>query len=121
MKKRYLSFLKDIKDCIDRISKYIQQINYDTFGEDELLNELLMAGFIRNLEIMGEAARNIPEDVRTKYPEIPWKKMIGLRNVLIHNYASIDEATIWEIIQTDLSQLRPHILKAIQEEEEKHI
>jgi uncharacterized protein with HEPN domain len=75
MKKRYLSFLKDIKDCIDRIDKYIQEIDYGTFGENELLNELLMAGFIRNLEIIGEAARNIPEDVRTKYPEIPRKSV----------------------------------------------
>jgi uncharacterized protein with HEPN domain len=104
---------------MDRIDKYTQQIEYDSFCENEWLRELLMDGFIRNLEIIGEVARNIPEDVRMKYPEIPWRKMVGLRNVLIHNYSSIDEATILEIIQINLSQLRPHIMKAIQQEGEE--
>ena len=72
---------------------------------------------IRNLEIIREAAKNIPEEIGNKYNKIPWRKMIGLRNILIHEYFGVDELIVWEIIKTGLPQVKPDICKAIQEED----
>ncbi|WP_322785832.1 HepT-like ribonuclease domain-containing protein [Kyrpidia tusciae] len=51
---------------------------------------------MRNLEVIGEASKNVSDEIRGKYPEIPWKKMIGLKNILIHEYFGIDESIVWE-------------------------
>jgi uncharacterized protein with HEPN domain len=77
---------------------------------------MLIDAVIRNLEIIGEAARNVPEEIKNNYNEIPWKKMIGLRNMLIHEYFGVDESIVWERIKTNLPEVKPNILKAIQEE-----
>ena len=65
---------------------------------------------LRNLELIGEAARNVPEQVRSAHPEIPWRMIIATRNRLIHVYLGIDEDTIWSIIQDDL----PELLRALE-------
>lgn len=114
MKKRYLLFLNDIKESMNRINNYTEGVDYDSFSN----NQMLIDAVIRNLEIIGEASRNIPEDLRNKYPEVPWKKMIGLRNILIHEYFGVDESIIWEIIKKDFAETKPLILKVIQEEED---
>ena len=64
---------------------------------------------IRNLEIIGEAAKNIPGEVREKHPEIFWKRMIGLRNITIHEYFGVDLNIIWEIISKNLPETKPKI------------
>jgi len=112
MKKRYLMSLQDILESIDRIDTYTEGVEYDSFSH----NQMLIDAVIRNLEIIGEAARNVPEEIKNKYNEIPWKKMIGLRNMLIHGYFGVDESIVWEIIKKNLPEVRPYILKAIQEE-----
>jgi len=76
-------FVEDILEAIDKIKRHIEGLTYETFVK----NELVIDAVIRNLEIIGEASRNLPEDVRKKYPEIPWGRMIGLRNIIIPNYA----------------------------------
>lgn len=78
---------------------------------------MLLDAVIRNLEIIGEAARNLSDEVKKKYPEIPWKNMIGLRNILIHEYSGIDESIIWEVATRNLKEVKPIIVRAIQEEE----
>lgn len=106
--------LNDILESMNRIDKYISGVEYDSF----LNNQMLIDAVIRNLEIIGEAARNVPEEIRSKYPKIPWRNMIGLRNILIHQYFGVDESIVWEIIQADLPEARPNLLKAIEEEGE---
>lgn len=65
---------------------------------------------LRNLELIGEAARHVPEEVRSAHPEIPWRMIIATRNRLIHAYLGIDDDTIWSIVQDDL----PELLRALQ-------
>ena len=112
MKKRYLISLQDILESLNRIDTYTEGVEYDSFSN----NQMLIDAVIRNLEIIGEAARNVPKEIKDKYSEIPWKKMIALRNILIHEYFGVDESIVWEIIKTNLPEVRPNILKAIQEE-----
>lgn len=60
---------------------------------------------VRNLEILGEAAKNIPEDIRQRYPTVDWRGIAGLRDVVAHAYFALDDATLWKIIKTDMPQL----------------
>jgi len=99
-------FVEDILEAIDKIKRHIEGLTYETFVK----NELVIDAVIRNLEIIGEASRNLPEDVRKKYPEIPWGRMIGLRNIIIHEYFGVDLAIIWEIITKNLPETKPKIV-----------
>ncbi|MCK4491041.1 MAG: DUF86 domain-containing protein [Candidatus Altiarchaeales archaeon] len=72
MKKRnHKLFIEDILECIDKIELYIKDLNYEKFSE----NNMIVDAVIRNLEVIGEASRNIPENIRENYPNIPWKRM----------------------------------------------
>ena len=99
-------FVEDILEAIDKIKRHIEGLTYETFVK----NELVIDAVIRNLEIIGEASRNLSEDVRKKYPEIPWGRMIGLRNIIIHEYFGVDLAIIWEIITKNLPETKPKIV-----------
>lgn len=88
---------------MEKIERYIKSLSYDEFTQ----NEIVIDAVIRNLEVIGEASTNIPEDVRKKYPAVPWKRMIGLRNIMIHGYFGIDLGIIWEIITRNLPETKP--------------
>jgi uncharacterized protein with HEPN domain len=68
-----------------------------------------ISAVIHSLEVLGEAARNIPEDIRQKYPAIPWRNIMGMRNKLIHEYFGVDVSMVWETIRTDLVPLKSSI------------
>ncbi len=83
MKRRtYRLYIEDILASMNKIEKCISGLTYDAFEK----NEMVVDAVIRNLEIIGEAAKNIPEEIREKHSEIPWKRMMGLRNIMIHDY-----------------------------------
>ncbi|PIU55555.1 MAG: hypothetical protein COS88_04240 [Chloroflexi bacterium CG07_land_8_20_14_0_80_51_10] len=117
MKRRtYKLFVEDVLEAMDKIERYIKGLTYETFVE----NEMVVDAVIRNLEIIGEASRNIPEDVREKYPDIPWRRVIGLRNIAIHEYFGVDLSIIWEIITKNLPETKPRtaaMLKSFNEDE----
>lgn len=104
--------LNDILESIIKIETYTKGIDFDSF----CFNEMMFDAVVRNLEIIGEAARNTPEEIKVKYPVIPWRQMIGVRNILIHEYFGIDNTIIWQIIKTNLPQIKPIIMNAIQEQ-----
>ena len=112
MKNRYLLYLSDIAESINKIETYTRGIDYDSF----CCNDMMFDAVVRNLEVIGEASKNVPDEIKSKYPEIPWKQMIGLRNILIHEYFGVDESIIWEIITKDIKETKPSILKVIQGE-----
>jgi uncharacterized protein with HEPN domain len=98
-------FVEDILESIKKIERYIENMSYKDFEK----NELIVDAVIRNIEIIGEASRNIPDDIRDKYTDIPWKRMIGLRNIATHEYFGIDVSIIWEIITVNLPETKPKI------------
>jgi len=95
-------FLYDILECIEKIEKYVSGMTYEDFENDERTVDAV----IRNLEIIGEAARNIPDEFRNKYSDIPWRRIVGLRNVVIHEYFGVDLENIWEIIVNDFTEFK---------------
>ena len=100
-----LLILEDIKLAIQKIGRYTSQMDHDAFLRDELVID----GVARNLEIIGEAARQLPEEFRRAHPQIPWTQIAGLRNRIVHDYFGLDLEIIWQIIQHDLPELEKEI------------
>ncbi len=103
--RNYKLFVEDIKQAIQKIIKYTQNLSFDDFSHDEKTIDAV----IRNFEIIGEAAKNIPDSIKESHPEIDWKAIIGMRNITIHEYFGIDLEEIWETIKDDIPQLELHI------------
>jgi uncharacterized protein with HEPN domain len=100
-----LVLLEDIMLAIQKIGRYTSQMDHDAF----LRNELVIDGVARNLEIIGEAARQLPEEFRRLHTQIPWTAIAGLRNRIIHDYFGLDLEIIWQIIQHDLPVLEKQV------------
>lgn len=111
-KREFILYLEDMHLSMDRIEEYIGNINFETFKT----NQLVIDAVIRNLEIIGEAAKNVPEIIKTKYPEVPWDKMYGLRNLITHEYFGVDYEMIWQIAKNNLPENKIDIEKIL-----KHI
>ena len=88
-------YLKDIVDSIQKILEYTRGIDYDRFTE----NSMVFDAVIRNFEIIGEPAKNIPDNVKEGNPAIPWSDMVGMRNILIHGYFGVDYAIVWTTVE----------------------
>lgn len=95
-------YLDDILEAIRRIELYTRGVSYDSFRQDLLVQD----GVARNLEIIGEAVKKLPLDLRGRYPIIDWKKVAGLRDVLIHEYAAVELAILWDVVETRLPELK---------------
>ncbi len=89
------AYLLDILIASRKALSFIENINGDEFSQDELIQDAVL----RNLEIIGEAARKVSPQFQTSHPEIPWKEMIGLRNRIVHEYFQINLAAVWEILE----------------------
>ena len=99
MSRRAMPLLvEDIWEAIEKIERYASGMNHDAFVKDDKTVDSV----VRNLEIIGEAASRLTENFRTQHPEIEWRKIIGLRNRIVHDYFNIDVEIVWEIIQKDL-------------------
>jgi len=95
---------------LDDMIAFSEKVLSFTEGLDQpgfVANPLTYDASLRNLELIGEAATHIPEEVRTAHPEIPWRTVVATRNRLIHGYLGIDDDTIWSIIREDLPELLP--------------
>jgi uncharacterized protein with HEPN domain len=102
---------------LDDMIVFAQKVLTYTDGLDQagfVASGLIYDGTLRNLELIGEAATHIPDEVRTAHPEIPWRMVIATRNRLIHGYLGIDDDTLWSIIQADVPALLP-LLESLRE------
>lgn len=96
--------LHDILEAIGAIERY-SKCEKRAFERDELLQ----TWFVRNLQIIGEAARTVPEEVRKRAPAIPWPQISGMRNILVHGYFEIDTDLVWDAVTRDVPALKPAI------------
>ncbi len=97
-----MDYIRDIQEAISRISLYTEGMNYNSFSRDTKTQDAV----IRNLEIIGEAARNISIDLRTGFTDIPWKSMIGIRDRLIHHYFGVNLNIVWQVCINELPRVR---------------
>lgn len=98
-------YLDDIVEAAKRIEKYTKGLTLEKLKK----NTLVLDGVVRNLEIIGEAAKNIPAQVKEKYPEVEWKKISGLRDILAHEYFGIDLEVVWDVIKNKLPILKAQV------------
>lgn len=114
MKERdFLTFIEDMIQSIGKILKYLEITpNFSDFQE----NEMVIDAVTRNYEIIGEASNQIPQNIKDKYPELPWKQMYGLRNFAVHEYHIIDPKILWEIAKDHLEENKKQLEFLLKEE-----
>jgi uncharacterized protein with HEPN domain len=110
MPRDYKTYLEDIRDSIGKILRYTEFFTLEGLADDEKTLDAV----IRNLEIIGEAVKNVPNEIRDQYPNIEWKRIAGLRDVLIQKYSSIDLDIVWDIVQNKLPSLQDDIEKILE-------
>ena len=112
IKRQYDIYLDDILTSMLRITEYIGDKKFIEFKQ----NYMTVDAVVRNFEIIGEASKNVPENIQKKYPEVPWKKMYGLRNLISHEYFGIDYEMLWEIATVNLPKNIEDIRRIIENE-----
>lgn len=105
MRREFLDFVEDILDAMKKAEILLDGVDYLQFEADFRINFAV----VRALEIIGEAAKRLPDDLRQQYPDIPWKGMAGMRDRIIHGYDNVDLEIVWDVVIKDIPQIKPKI------------
>jgi uncharacterized protein with HEPN domain len=105
-------FLRDILESADRIIARVAGRNLASISEDEDAQDIIL----RRLTVIGEAMNKVPEDFRARYPEVPWRRAISLRNRVTHDYFGIDWTVLWKTVTEDIPMLRRQVAAIIERE-----
>lgn len=111
MKRSFIDSLNDMVTAIDDARSFTESLDLDDFQASKEKQYAV----IRALEIIGEAAAQIPAEIRAAYPNVPWREIVGMRNVVIHNYSGVDETVIWRTVQEDLIPLKRSIKRILKD------
>lgn len=112
-KRDYILFIEDIVTCIEKIERYTALVSFEEFCR----NEMAVDAVIRNLEIIGEAVKKIPEEIKMKYADVEWKESAGFRDVLAHDYFGIDLEAVWDTLRNNIPSFKEQIKKVLKSEQ----
>ncbi|MBE9259093.1 MULTISPECIES: DUF86 domain-containing protein [Aphanizomenonaceae] len=104
--------IQDIVLSINEIEQRTRGVTFEEFTKNQTLVKAVLYDFV----VIGEATRNVPNDIQLRYPLIPWRLMGGMRNVVTHEYFQVDLSRVWETIQNDLSSLLPQLQEVLERE-----
>jgi uncharacterized protein with HEPN domain len=93
--------LEDIRDAMRKVSTYVEGMDLAAFMADEKTVDAV----VRNISVIGEAAKQLPENFKERHPEIPWAQMAGMRNRIVHDYAGVDLEIVWRVITNSMPDL----------------
>jgi uncharacterized protein with HEPN domain len=105
MKRAWRDYVADILTSIQEVENFTHGMDFEDFASDKKT----VNAVVRSLEVMGEAAKRVPETVRLRYPDVPWKRMTGMRDKLIHEYSGVDLEIVWGVVKTELPPVKPLI------------
>ena len=114
-KRDHLDYLQDILSMTDKVEQFTVDLSLAEFEE----NEMAHFAVIRAIEVMGEAAKHVPPEVKRKYPEVPWSRMAGMRDKIIHGYFGVDLHIVWETATRSIPMPKPQISEVLMEEIER--
>jgi uncharacterized protein with HEPN domain len=105
MNRIYLDYVQDILDSIRDIESFIKGMTFEEFKKDrKTINAV-----VRSIEVIGEASKKLPAAIKARYPDVPWKKMAGMRDKLIHEYFGVDLEILWVVSRKEIKALKPAI------------
>ncbi len=107
----YRDYIQDILDSIDEIESFTEGMKFEEFTKDKKT----INAVTRSVEVIGEAAKKIPKSIRNKYPNIPWKKISGMRDKLIHEYFGIDLEILWKVAKDNIPPLKSTIKNILED------
>ncbi len=110
-RRSWLLRIEDTLQAVERIRTYVEKLDYETFANDQLTIDAVL----RNLEIIGEASRHIPEETRKEYPSLPWNEMRAMRNFLSHGYFLVDYSIVWKTVQEDPPLIVAPLMKILED------
>ncbi len=111
MKREIGDYIEDILEAMTNAMEFTKDMSYDEFVKDTKT----VYAVIRAIEIIGEAVKNIPEETREKYPDIPWRSMAGIRDKVIHAYFGVKLERVWEVVKRDIPNLKPKFEEMLRE------
>ncbi len=112
MPREWKFHIEDIVECMERAASYTKPMTFEDFEEDRMTLDAVERNFIT----IGEAANQVPAEVKEKYPEIPWRKIIDMRNVVVHQYFGVIPRIMWNAIHEDFPPLIPKLESILESE-----
>ncbi len=114
-RREFLDYLRDILEMMDKVKEFIGDMPFDDFALDEKTNFAVFHA----LEVIGEAAKQVPATVRRRHPDVPWRRMAGMRDRLIHGYFGVDLEIVWETATRLIPELRTRLAEVVEEESKR--
>jgi uncharacterized protein with HEPN domain len=115
MNNEFLDYVEDILEAMDKAEILLEDVTYDQFEADFRINFAV----VRALEIIGEATKRLPINIRQRYPNVPWRGMAGMRDRIIHGYDNVDLQIVWDVVKRDIPRIKPRIQQILADYEKQ--